>query len=327
MNDIKKTGDDTVVAFFTNDHHNFPDTNQSHWTQFASQVSQFIQDILEAAGTSISLIEVLQILALERAKFAQQQPGLAEEKKEKFGQWRESVYSLSSKEISKALQRRKELNELLKKAEKPLLSPEIQTSISHTLYEQKTHLFTGITQNLEVCEQEDNAHLLTIPKTDRFIRQGMNQIISERVNISPPSFFDVCEYKKQTIIDDDTETPLTSFFVLSKPAPTFFVVLEHPQPHIVFSLLTTKINKLFLSLLRNKENKNLFIEKLSEFLWYGHQLMPFERGSASIFLILTCSLLRYANLPLIQYPDNRLDIDAISLTKHLFSQKFISLYK
>ena len=54
--------------------------------------------------------------------------------------------------------------------------------------------------------------------------------------------------------------------------------------------------------------------------------MPFERGSASIFLILACSLLQAARIAPVPYSGGRLDIDAISLTKQLFIKKCMAVF-
>lgn len=319
--------DNTVRSFFLNDLHNFPKTDQSEWAEFAASTSYYIKDIFEASEATIVLMDVLQLMSLERAKFAATQADLSDDKKEEFGQWRANVYSLSSQDISTMMKRRLMLNKLLKKADKPLLDFDLVTSISHTFYPKERILFNSVINNLDQCEKEDSAHLSIIPTVDTFTKQCIDQIVGDKVNISPPSFYDISEYKKYTVIDsDNSSTPLTSFFVLSKPSPTFFIVLEHPQPHIVFSLLNSTVNDLFVSLLACKDDRDLFIKKLSEFLWYGHHLMPFERGSASIFLILNCALQQYAKIPLKRYPDNRLDIDAISLTKKVFMHKFIGLF-
>ncbi len=329
MSGLKNTAETNhaTVTFFTNDHHNFPDTDQSTWVTFATNTSQLIQNILSVASKQISLIELLQVLAKKRSNFAKQQPGIAPEKIKKFGQWRDGVYTLSSQQVSDSMERRIALNDALKKAGKKPLSYALNATVSHTAYSKEKPLFGSIMQNLALCETQDASQLVITKEVDQFIRQAVNQIVKKKFTISPDSFFDINKYEKYTLIDKDNITePLTSFFVLSKPDPTFFVIIEHPQPHIVYSLLTSKVNELFIRLMDCKENKTLFIEKLGEFLWYCHHLMPFERGSASIFLILTAALLQYAEIPLQRYPDNRLDIDAISLTKRLFTQKFIRVF-
>ena len=323
----KGTTQELTAAFFSAGHHDFKETKQSSWITFAANTSQFICDILNAPNVDISLIEILEILAKERNKFAKQQTGIPENQIERFGQWRDKVYSLSLQQSSIALQRKKDLDHCLQKAgcSRPVITIDVFTT--QTCYTQKHPFFNCIMANLSLCETNDSENIQIIPKVDNNNKPFIDELIKKKFNISPPSFFDIVSYKKYTLADNkDPKNLFTNIIMTSNPSPSFFIAIEHTQPNVTYALLNNHVSDLFQTLLNTKEDKSVFIEKLAEFLWYCYHLMPFERGSASIFLIFTSSLLQLAKVPLKPYPENRMDIDAISLTQSLFTKKFIAVY-
>jgi hypothetical protein len=316
----------TSAALFRVNHHSFTGTDQTAWIEFATRTAQLAKNILCSSNADISLIELLQILAQERVKFALEQPGLAEGKARKFGQWRNDIYGVSADKAAISMRRRKRLNRALVDDGHAPLGFDINISICQTFYVKENPLFSGIIQNIIMCEQEDSENII-VQEVDQGAREVISNLIKTKINIKPLSFFDKVEYKKYTLIHkNETANIFTRFYIVGNLEAAFFVLIEHPRANLVCSLLKAEVNDAFQALFKLKNNKILFLEMLGTFLWYCHQLMPFERGSASIFLMLTSAMLQSADIQPKCYPGNRLDIDALSLTKDLFTQKIIHAF-
>ncbi len=326
----QKAGDkpEDFAAFFRVKQHDFPKTEQQQWSDFAVTTANNCANILRvtAAGSAdVSLLDLLELIARERNAFAKTQPELNEAKRADFGRWRDGVYDRTVDQGRQVVLRRSALNAALQRAGYPPVSVDLDVRASLTMYEQVHPLFQGVVDNLERCAKEDPG-AVSVTDVNSTSHEIVSNVIRNKLTISPANFFDVAKFHKYQLFDDTTQSrPFTNFFVLSYPQPTFFVIMEHPTPRKVSQMMFGDMNERFKRLLTLREDTG-YLAALADFGWYCHQLMPFERGSASIFLILTAALLSLGNVPFKPYHGNRLDIDAISLTRELFGRKFIDSF-
>ena len=308
--------------YFTVRHHGFPPEGAENWLSFAEQATRDTLELLRIAGEHLSLLDLLMVIAKQRADFARQEGHSAAGQANTFGQLRDGAYNLSLDEAAERWQRRIAINRQLRDRQSAASLPELTVTASLTLYDSAHPLFSFIHENLALTKDlvEGCRHVYPL---SRGMDDTINGLMKRSLPGIPSSFFASAKYQQTLLVGgaDAAEHALTRIYYTDTAAPPFYLI-EHPAPLLVQALISDHTEKIFRRTLRQKDTKR-YLESLADLNWHCHQLMPFERGSASILLIMTAAMLGFHSIRPRPYGTARMDIDAISLPRTLYIKRFL----
>jgi len=314
-------------GYFANENHDFIDKNQQQWVDFCiSATLQTLSDI-QQARTDITLRETLSRLGRGRNEFAEKVQHVDLKGGNSFGAWRES----NSPTIAGAAA----------KAERQQAKGETQLNIevgfvSTPIYTHQV-LYKHVEENLALTEKHRPQDLVKT-QVSAMTNQILVHFMKRRgITLKPIEKFETATFEQNTFHashGSNTRFALTSFYRITNISP-FVIMLEHPHSKIANMLLNLSAEPLFQQCVeaatgegkQSKHSKHTQLENIAQLAWYCFQIMPFIRGSAGVLQILIASLLVLNGIELKSFSGIRLDIDALSLSKSLFTDRFVQDYR
>jgi len=305
-------------GFFSAPASQFEDFDQNIWLNFATFATNITLEHFQANLTQLSIYDVLTLIGKLRFDLSEIQNHQVKNNN-LFGAWRNNETGSNFLSLKNAIKKNRQLE----------TNSSFDVKTFHDFYSKSSSFFDDIKSNLETSRSLDNRGIrVRKPSTleSKLIIDFLKQ--NEGFKVTPETFYEVATFVNFAFIDtgpNDSEQVFTSYYFTDNLKP-YFLISDHPQPDFFKAFIKDRLDLIFLDCINPAVPGQEKLHCIAELVWFGHQLMPFQRGTASVFLILTAALLIHNSIAVKPYPGVRLDIDALSLSKKLFVQKFIENY-
>ncbi len=261
----------------------FEEFDQNIWLNFATFATNITLEHFQGNLSKLTIYDVLTVIGKLRFDFSDIQNNQALNNR-KFGEWRNNETGSNFVSLKNAIA---ENRAVLKNA-----SFNVRTF--YDFYSKSASFFDDIKRNLVTSSNQDNSatrlrHLDNIESnliTDFLIS-------SKGFKVTPETFYEIASFANFAFIDtgpDGSEQFFISYYFTDNLEPAFYLS-DHPQPLFIEEFIKNRLNLIFRDCINPALPGQEKLQSTAELLWYGHQLMPFQCGTASVFLILTAALL------------------------------------
>lgn len=322
--------DSSLKDFFRSSQHVHQETSQDAWHEFAVHCTQEVSRCLEVAGDRLSLMDVLTFIGRQRAAFAiDQQQATTDDNP--FGKLRADLYSQSIKRAAENMQHSRETRARLDQAGARGIG--FSLNLTATTVEATGPLLRRMRDNLQ-DSIESRSHIATSTLNSPFVAEVIDRAVSDR--LSPLGLDTTNEYRRVTILEPGGKLSTTAY--LPEQELLTYMVIEHPLPVTVAEFITSSVSSQFAGIIAPKSDHGAdnrpdnhphttALTDIGSLAWSLFHAMPFIRGSGAVIMILTAALLQRSGQSPKSYEAERMDVDAMTLTRPLFVKKFASPYR